>query len=176
MDAKEFEKEYQRLLLPLGLYALKIVENVDDSNDIVQSVFLNTWSRLQEGLETDNLKSYLYRAVRNASLKFLANKNNAPTDNLESLEDVTEEAIDTSERDARLWRAIESLPEKCREVFLLCKRDNLSYREVSEELSISEKTVENHMTKAMKALREAYGLSGSHTPNLHMDIFFLPFL
>ena len=175
MDAKEFEEEYQRLLLPLGMYALRIIENVDDSEDVVQSVFLNTWNRLQEGLETDNLKSYLYRAVRNASLRFVANKNNGPIEDLESLEEVTDDVIDTSERDSRLWKAIESLPEKCREVFLLCKRDNLSYKEVSEELSISEKTVENHMTKAMKALRKAYGITDKHS-NVQINIFFLPFL
>ncbi len=59
-------------------------------------------------------------------------------------------------------------------IFLLCKRDGLSYKDVASELSISEKTVENQMTKAMKSLRKAYGIASDS--NIQINIFFLPFL
>lgn len=176
MTSLEFEKEYNRLLLPLGMYALRIVMNVSDAEDIVQNVFVNVWNRIQEGYEPENLKSYLYRAVRNASLKFQAKENNEySAENIENAENVADEEIDTSERDARLWEAINKLPPKCREVFLLSKRDNYLYREIAEALDISVKTVENHYTKAMKALRKAYGLRDTDK-NITFSIFFLPLI
>ena len=86
----------------------------------------------------------------------------------EYIPDVEEEDIDTSFRDAEIWKAIDSLPEKCREIFLMSKRDGLTNEEIADELEISVKTVKNQMTKAFQRLREA--LSGGHRP------FFLPFL
>ena len=59
-----------------------------------------------------------------------------------------------SEIEARLWTAIDSLPEKCREVFLLSKRDGLKYEEIAAELEISENTVRNQISKALKILKE----------------------
>lgn len=86
----------------------------------------------------------------------------------DSIPEISEENIDTSVRDARIWKAIDNLPEKCREVFLMSKRDGLTNEEIAEEMGISVKTVKNQMTKAFSRLREA--LSDGHKP------FFLPFL
>ena len=55
--------------------------------------------------------------------------------------------------EAELWTAIDTLPQRCREVFLLSKRDRLKYREIAERLDISEKTVEHQVSKALKILR-----------------------
>ena len=171
MNPREFEKEYNRLLLPLGMYALRMVMNVSEAEDIVQNVFVNVWNHIQEGYEPDNLKSYLYRAVRNAALKYVAKESKESLTAIDEAAEVTEEAVDTSERDARLWQAVNELPPKCREVFLMSKRDNYSYKEIAEALGISIKTVENHLTKAMKSLRKAYGIKDQ---SITISIFFLP--
>ncbi|MDE6336757.1 MAG: sigma-70 family RNA polymerase sigma factor, partial [Muribaculaceae bacterium] len=116
---------------------------------------------------------------RNGCLSFLRNQketvafddmpeNAKDTIDLSALQDVDEETIDTSVRDARIWKAIDELPERCREVFLMSKRDGFSNDEIAEELGISVKTVKNQMTKAFSRLRDA--LSSGHKP------FFLPFL
>ena len=71
------------------------------------------------------------------------------------VEDTSEEEdILRSERDARLWDAIDRLPPERKKIFLLSKRDGLKYQEIAEELNLSVKTVENQMSKALKALRE----------------------
>ena len=86
----------------------------------------------------------------------------------ESVADISDEDIDTSERDAVLWTAIDALPERCRDIFLMSKRDGMSNAGIAAELGISVKTVENQMTKAFSRLREALAPE--------RKVFFLPFL
>ncbi|MDE6786874.1 MAG: sigma-70 family RNA polymerase sigma factor, partial [Muribaculaceae bacterium] len=104
--------------------------------------------------------------VRNICLSYLRDRKEMLDES--NLPEVSEDEIDTSFRDARIWKAIDGLPEKCREVFLMSKRDGLTNEEIAEELGISIKTVKNQMTKAFSRLRDA--LSDGHKP------FFLPFL
>ncbi len=166
MTIKEFETNFRRLYLPLGMYALRIIDNPDDAEDIVEDTFIKAWQAISSGKEIGNFKSYIYRCVRNECVSFLRGKKEFET--IDSIPEVCEETIDTSMRDARIWKAIDNLPEKCRDIFLMSKRDGLSNAEIAEEMNISEKTVKNQMTKAFARLRES--LSTDHKP------FFLPFL
>lgn len=166
MTSKEFEIFFRRLYLPLGMYALRIVDDADVAEDMVQEAFIKTWRQLETGREISNFKAFIYRCVRNECLTYLSTQENKVGEEL--IPDVGEEVIDTSFRDARIWKAIDELPEKCREIFLMSKRDGYSNEEISEELGISMKTVKNQMTKALSRLREALG--NGHKP------FFLPFL
>ncbi|MDE6324284.1 MAG: RNA polymerase sigma-70 factor [Paramuribaculum sp.] len=166
MRIYEFEKEFKRLYLPLGMYALRIVGDACDAEDIVQNSFLKVWQSIDDGRQVENFTGLMYRTVRNEALDYL--RRCRPTVRLDEIPEADAPAIDTSERDARIWRAVDSLPEKCREIFLMSKRDGLSNGEIAEELGLSEKTVRNQMSKAYSRLREA--LSDGHKP------FFLPFL
>ncbi|WP_304648003.1 RNA polymerase sigma-70 factor [uncultured Duncaniella sp.] len=166
MTTKEFEIFFRKLYLPLGMYALRIVDDADVAEDMVQDAFLNTWERLEGGLEISNFKAFMYRSVRNECLSYLSSLKEKVGE--EFIPEVGEDEIDTSFRDARIWRAIDELPEKCREIFLMSKRDGYSNEEIADELGISIKTVKNQMTKAFTRLREALG--DGHKP------FFLPFL
>lgn len=138
------------------MFALKIVGDTEEASDLVNGVFTEVWNALLEGEEPDNMKAYLYRAVRNRALSYA--KGQARLADAELAEDVPEEEIDTSERDARLWRALDELPDRCREIFLMSKRDGMSNKEIAEELDISLKTVESQITKAYKRLRAAFGI------------------
>lgn len=166
ITTKEFEIFFRRLYLPLGMYALRIVDDADVAEDMVQEAFMNTWERLEGGLEISNFKAFMYRSVRNECLSYLSSLKEKVGE--EFIPEAGEEEIDTSFRDARIWKAIDELPEKCREIFLMSKRDGYSNEEIADELGISIKTVKNQMTKAFSRLREA--LSSGHKP------FFLPFL
>ena len=166
MTIKEFEIYFRKLYLPLGMYALRIVEDDDVAEDMVQEAFVKMWKHLDGGREIGNFKAFIYKCVRNECLAYLSKEENIVGEDL--IPEVADEEIDTSFRDARIWRAIDDLPEKCREIFLMSKRDGYSNEEIAYELGISVKTVKNQMTKAFSRLREA--LSGEHKP------FFLPFL
>lgn len=166
MKGLEFDSYFRKMYLPLGMYALRIVNDAQCAEDIVEDAFMKAWQLIEEGKEMSDFKAYMYRMVRNSCITFIRNRRE--TVGLEFVPEADEEAVDTSERDARIWKAIDELPEKCREVFLLSKRDGLSNEEIAERMGISIKTVKNQMTKAFTRLREA--LSSGHKP------FFLPFL
>lgn len=175
---KEIDLVFQQYYRPLCLYALHYLHDLDEAEDIVQDCFV----RLLEAEKRDanssvsslslsspqNLKSFLYAAVRNACIDKLRRKNPivqdiSPSDLSGVISD--EQAVDSSSREAELWTAIELLPERCREIFLMSKRDGMTYREIAEELCLSEKTVEHQISKALKTLR-----------GKKEDFFFLSFL
>ena len=142
---------------PLCLYALHYVQDVDLAEDIVQDSYASLWEKLQEGDHVLNLKSYLYMMVRNRCLDHLRKKG-LPTESLKPYDTYgiidDDDAQERSQTEARLWTAIDSLPEKCREVFIMSKRDGLKYEEIAEEMGLSVNTVRNQISKALKVLKE----------------------
>lgn len=167
MNPGLFQKEYERLFMPLCMFALRITGDIETAHDTVQSAFISAWERVDR---IDNLKAYMYLSVRNSAISAACDTARYYDMTHAALEDVPQEDIDTSERDALLWNAIDSLPDRCREIFLMSKRDGMSYRDIALELGISEKTVENQITKALHKLRGDGSLSG------YSSIWFLPFL
>lgn len=148
------------------MYALRIVDDADVAEDMVQEAFLKAWKHIDVGAGISNFSAFMYRCVRNECLSYISTRKDCVGEKF--IPDVSDDVIDTSLRDARIWKAIDDLPEKCREVFLMSKRDGYSNDEIADELGISVKTVKNQMTKALSRLREA--LSPGYKP------FFLPFL
>ena len=131
MTIREFETYFTRLYLPLGMYALRIVDNADDAEDIVENTFMKAWQIVSSGSEIENFNSYIYRCVRNECISFLRGRKEL--EDIDSISEICEEVIDTSFRDARIWKAIDELPEKCREIFLMSKRDGLTNAEIAED-------------------------------------------
>lgn len=157
---------FQQYYRPLCLYALHYLHDVDEAEDVVQDCFVRLLESgkydalCQPSSEsrslTTQLKSFLYASVRNACIDRLRCKNPvlqdvSPSDLQGVVSD--EQAVDSSSREAELWTAIEQLPDRCREIFLMSKRDGMTYREIAEELDLSEKTVEHQISKALKILR-----------------------
>ncbi|MBD5356036.1 MAG: RNA polymerase sigma-70 factor [Bacteroides sp.] len=171
-NGKEFELYFKRYYTSLGMYVMRICRDTNEAEDIVQETYSIAWEKFADSKLPEHFRSYLYRVAHNLTIDRLRSNSlenpDITIDNIKDLEP-TEEAIDTSERDAKLWIAISKLPQRCREVFLLSKRDGLSNAEIAKELGISIKTVENQITKAFKSLRHALEPAKS-------KIFFLPFL
>lgn len=127
------------------------------AEDVVQECFATLWEKLEAGLAVTNRRAYLYMTVRNRCLDQLRRKGMQteslkPYDTYGIIDD--DDAQERSQIEARLWTAIDSLPEKCREVFLMSKRDGLKYEEIATELGISENTVRNQISKALKVLKD----------------------
>lgn len=153
----DFESLFEYNFRPLCLYALHYLGDTDIAEDVVQECFMKLWEKLQQGTEVDNRRAYLYMTVRNRCLDHLRRKGITteslkPYDTYGIIDD--DDAQERSQTEARLWTAIDSLPPKCREVFILSKRDGLKYEEIAEELGLSVNTVRNQISKALKMLKE----------------------
>ena len=151
------ESTFRYNFRPLCLYALHYLNDPDAVEDVVQECFAALWEKINSGDVIMNRKAYLYMTVRNRCLDQLRKKG-LQTEQLKPYDTygiIDEDDLqERSEIEARLWTAIDSLPEKCREVFLLSKRDGLKYEEIAAELGISENTVRNQISKALKMLKE----------------------
>ena len=131
------------------------------AKDLVQDVLFNFWSK-REQLQLDSgLKAYLRRSVINRSIDQIRRKKRFGvaeeiTDfNMADASVSTQEVLETSDLKDAILKAVESLPEKCKLIFSLSRFENLSHKEIADQLDISKKTIENQMTKALKVVRHA---------------------
>ncbi len=152
----------------LWVTASNYVVDQNVAKDITQDVFYELWKKRESINVQTSLKAYLRRAVVNRSLnKIKSDKKYSFGDEGmdEGQADTSSDLqgkIEASELQQVINSAIESLPEKCRMVFSLSRFESLSHQEISEQLGISKKTIENQMTKALKIIRQAvrkYGIS-----------------
>ena len=74
MTAREFETYFRKLYMPLGMYALRIVGDADDAEDIVENAFLKVWQSVSSGASVEHFDSFIYRCVRNECVSFLRGK------------------------------------------------------------------------------------------------------
>lgn len=137
-------------------YAYSLTNDIYLSEDIVQNVLLRIWNKRDKINPDLSIKSYLYKSVYNEFID--TNRKEKKVTLLEKchIESLTEIIEDDSKEIEKfikiLNKEIDKLPKKCRKVFLMNKKEGLTYVEISEFLNISSKTVEGHMTRAMKHL------------------------
>lgn len=141
---------------PLCMFALHYLQDADLVEDVVQECFTMLWEKLEQGADVANRRAYLYMSVRNRCLDHLRRKglqteSLKPYDTYGIIDD--DDAEERSVMEAKLWTAIDSLPDKCRQVFLMSKRDGLKYEEIAEELGLSVNTVRNQISKALNVLK-----------------------
>ena len=160
MDESSFELLFRSHFSSLCLFSMKYVHDLDTSKEIVHSVFVNLWEKRQDLDPEKSIKSYLFTSVYNRSLNYIRDqkkfiKGGFTDDDLSDFDQVdSSSTIEESELNDKIQQAIEFLPEKCKKIFLLNRIEGLKYKEISNSLNISVKTVEAQMSKALKILRE----------------------
>lgn len=155
VDSNILEKYFNKMYRPLCLYALNITESYDDSEDIVQQIFVELLEKAVTGsLEVGEMKYYLYTVVRNRAVKHV--KRSHEKISIENAMYLTDEnAVSISvEEEALVWDWIDALPAERRNIFLMAKQQGMKYKEIAMQLNISVKTVEGQMGKALKTLRD----------------------
>lgn len=153
-----FDKYYEALCL----FAVNITGDLPSAEDIVQTVFIKCWQENSfPGIKT-SLKSYLYVCVRNGCINHLKKQQAYKHIDLKDYAHSSEHAaIDEAEKAPdtvlinELNKAIDELPGKCRDVFLLVVVSNKSYKEAASQLGISINTVKTQISRAMTKLRKA---------------------
>jgi RNA polymerase sigma-70 factor, ECF subfamily len=147
-------KNYYEVLINYGFSLLK---DRDEAEDTVQQVFINLWKKRQEIKIEQSIKSYLYTSVYNAALNKLKHEKvraNYSKEVMALSEGLYVQTTHLKDLQARIDWAIGQLPEQCGHVFKLSRYQHLKYQEIADQLGISIKTVENHMGKALKLMRE----------------------
>jgi len=150
---------FEKYHASLCILAFGLTRDRDVSKDIVQDVFTKFWNNRKSIEITSSLSAYLKRSVINTSLNQLEKDNRHSKIELEKLKhhplvSASDQEHSFNEISAHLERAITRLPVRTRAIFLLIRREEMSYKEVSESMNISLKAVEKEMMKALKLLRE----------------------
>jgi RNA polymerase sigma-70 factor (family 1) len=159
-DVKAYEYIFKKYYQRLCNYAVVLLKDTAESEEVVQQVFINIWNK-REMIEIEtSLQSYLYRAVNNAGLNRLkqlktqrAHHEHFNHERVSTAES-TLQSVSKNELEKSLYAAVDRLPEQCRLTFQLSRFEGLKYQEIANELNVSVKTVENQVGKALKFLRE----------------------
>ena len=158
-DYAAFTEIYNRKCEPLLIYVSKITgNNLEEAQDILQEVFISLWKR-HELISTENLQSWLYGDARKNALFHLRTAKNRDkyiaglADYLTEVSSPLDEEIEVKELSRLIDSEIDRLPEKMREIFILSRKENLSYKEIAEKLGISDKTVKKQINNVLKIFR-----------------------
>jgi RNA polymerase sigma-70 factor (family 1) len=175
---RQFKVVFDAYYNSLCNYAFTFTKNADSSEDIVQDLFARIWEDRRELLTEKTIRFYLFTAVRNNSISWLRQGKRGVTVEWDERKGGyamigTEEADsrETMDHSEILKRGIDRLPPKCREVFLLNRFSNMSYKEIAASLGISVKTVENQLGKALKVLRAFLKENGVYLAWAVVNIF-----
>ncbi|MGB0524403.1 MAG: RNA polymerase sigma-70 factor [Flammeovirgaceae bacterium] len=144
---------------PLFGYVMSMVRERESAEELVQDVFVNFWAKREKINITASLKAYLYRAARNHTLNFIKRRNfelnyqRSLAERLTHHHNDTEQAFHYSELEKRLYNSIEALPEKRKEIFMMSRFEDLTYKEIAATLDIPVRQVHYQIGLALKELR-----------------------
>lgn len=154
-----FSEMYNRYKEALYLHANRSLSNHNEARDMVQEVFTTLWTKRESLHVPDSVASYLYGAIRNRILNFIAHQKvvnrymDAIDSFLERSHSTTDHAVRHKELENLLLREIDRLPKKMKEVFVMSRKQGMSYKQIAEELNISDQTVKKQVQRAIKILR-----------------------
>lgn len=140
----------------------RLVNREDIAEDIVQDTFVKVWNKYSDLPELDSPEAYLKRLVFNESIDWLRKNKNLCYEWTDEVIDVAFDPLNerkeytTSQIIKKLHEILDQLPLRCRTIFILSRFENLTYREIAQNLNISVKTVENQMSKALKFIRNSF--------------------
>lgn len=157
-NIKVFEDLFRSVYPALCGYANKMLKDSDQAEEIVQEMFYLFWKRRDTNVISISLKSYLYKSVYNKCLHYIdhisvVNKYASLYEQSAKSYYSPDDALQASEMYSVYKKTLHELPERCREIFQLSRKYGLKYHEIADRLSISVKTVEANMGKALKAFR-----------------------
>jgi RNA polymerase sigma-70 factor (family 1) len=154
-----FDLLYYRYRNKLVAIAYNRLKSKEVAEELVQDVFTDIWQKRFSLQLRNKLSSYLCTAIKYTVLDHIRKQKNNDKYIAEMLKTVDnaspsiEEVLYVDELDYHLNKSIDSLPEKCREVFILSRFEDYSVREIAEKLNISPDTAKYHIAQALKKLR-----------------------
>jgi RNA polymerase sigma-70 factor (ECF subfamily) len=163
-DKNSFRNIFREYYQPLCHLSIHYLEDEDESKGVVQEAFVKLWEIRHEINPDSNLRNFLYTLVKNNCLNILKHRQILLKHHekirwmemhyqYESLSRMGDDYLEFDELKEKIDRAIHNLPEHCRVVFEMSRFEELKNREIADKLGVTQKTVEAHLTKALKILR-----------------------
>lgn len=153
----------------LSRFVMGFTKSKELTEEIVSDVFINLWRRRKNIEEIKNLNLYLYVSAKNITFNYLKKLHRENLTDLDSVEIEIEDpfadpgaVLITREMNSKLKAAINDLPPRCKLIFTLVKEDGLSYKQTAQLLNISESTVENQISIALKKISGAIKYTFRH--------------
>ncbi len=160
-DAGQFESLFRSSYVSLVRYAKTIIKDHDTAEEIVQDLFVRLWQDRQKLKIESSLNGYLFRSVHNRCLHWLDHSrvvdNHAREMAVREVQNAENpvEIIQYKELQLKIAEILERLPERCGQIFCMNRFEGLKYIEIADKLSVSVKTVEANMGRALKEFRKA---------------------
>lgn len=157
-DKKALDELYQYYYPRLYGFSKGFLKVEDDIDDILQDVFVKIWLNRRKINSVETFNSWIFTITKNAILSYFREKTRhnefeSRLQQLATAEVVLHSEVEYEDLKKQTDKIIEKLPEKRKEIFRLSREEGLSYKEISEKMGISIKTVEDHMVHALRYLR-----------------------
>lgn len=158
-DGSAFSELYNRYKQALYFHANRSLKDHDEARDMVQELFAAIWTKRETIAIPKSVDAYLYGSIRNRILNFIAHQKvvSKYTDSIDAFlergHSTTDEIVREKELNNILLQEIALLPPKMREVFELSRNQELSYKQIAEQLNISDQSVKKQVQRAIKILR-----------------------
>lgn len=163
-DHQAYEQLYRRYSRLLFSYAMKKLRDEEQAKDIIQEFFTELWYKRETTVFSANISGYFFLAINNRIINHFLRENvklkfvNYVAGNLSGIVANTDHLIRENQLMALIEKEIQALPAKMRIVFEMSRKDHLTYKEIADKLSISERTVENQVSNALYRLRTKLGV------------------
>lgn len=155
-----FDALYDRYSGKLYKFAFSILKSVEESENILQDVFLNLWEKRLNVEKDSSVKYYIFTIAYNSAISIIRKKARDAKffDYLNSLQEPYQDSssleLEYNELATTLNRIINHLPQRQKEIYILHKEEGLKYQEIAKRLNISVNTIETHMSRALKTIKE----------------------
>lgn len=155
LDRRTLETIFREHHAQCLVFAVHYTGNEHDAEEVIQQVFLRLWEKRNTIEIAGVVRSYLFAAIRNTAISNWRKENvRQKKEDIAGTFRFTDPVVQSPvwELERLYQKALEVLPERCREVFILSRQEQLKYAEIAEVMNISIKTVENQMGKALKIM------------------------
>ncbi len=159
-DKAEFESLFRSFYVSLVRYAKTLIKDQDTAEEVVQELFVRLWQEREKINIESSLNAYLFRSVHNRCLHYIDHRKvvERHAEDMSGRQQQTDEdpyeILHYKDRQERIARILEILPERCGVIFCMSRFEGLKYNEIAEKLSVSVKTVEASMGRALKEFRK----------------------